>query len=101
MDREEIIDGVIELLRRYKDVGSIHQEPYKGDFFKLFAAAFNSGLMASPQPAGYLSADALSHVIVERDPDVAEDKIFPNVLTFWQEWTYAWQRRDQIQPKAE
>ncbi len=41
MERSEIIDGVVDLLRLHNDGlrGTIHQEPYKGDFFKLFAAA--------------------------------------------------------------
>jgi hypothetical protein len=48
MDREEIIEGIITYLRQHKNNlrGSIHQEPYKGDFFKLFAAAFNAGYLS-------------------------------------------------------
>ena|SRR6202049_2929495 len=65
MNREEIIDHIIALLRQHEENenkvrlrGSIHQEPYKVDFFKLFAAAFNAGMMANdPQPQDYLSAE--------------------------------------------
>jgi hypothetical protein len=99
MGRDEIIGGVIHLLRRHKDVGSVHQEPYKGDFFKFFTAAFNTGLIASPQPPVNLSADTLFSVIAERDPDVPDYKIFQIVRTFWEEWTYAWQP-DQLHQKV-
>src|SRR5258708_40313553 len=92
MDREEIIQGVVDLLRLYKDVGSIHQEPYRGDFFKFFAAAFNGGLIANPTQPGYLSANALADTLAERAPEVVSGENFRNLHTFWQEWTYACRR---------
>lgn len=99
MTHEEIIKGVIELLRQHKSGlrGSIHQEPYKGDFFKLFAAAFNAGLITNPGQRNYLSADALTSVIVARAPELVDDATWDNLLTFWQEWSYAWKHQNQIQ----
>ncbi len=42
MTREQIIEEVVWLLDRQlgSGMGSIHQEPYKGDVFKLFAEAY-------------------------------------------------------------
>ena len=104
MNREEIIDHIIALLRQHEGnenkvrlSGSIHQEPYKVDFFKLFAAAFNAGMMANdPQPQDYLSADALADILAERAPDVVDRKTFGDLHAFWQEWTYAWKHSDEL-----
>jgi hypothetical protein len=51
---DEIVEGVITLLRQHQDNlrGSFHQEPYKGDFFKLFAAAYNVSLRGRPPGRG-------------------------------------------------
>ncbi len=95
MERSEIIDGVVDLLRLHNDGlrGTIHQEPYKGDFFKLFAAAFNAGLIESPAAkAGYLSADALASALGDRAPEIPTNQTYYDLLTFWKEWTYAWHR---------
>ena len=85
------------LLRQHKDGvrGSIHQEPYKGDFFELFAIAFNGGLITSGGQPGYLSADALADIINERAPDVTDSHAFGHLHTFWREWAYAWRRCDE------
>jgi hypothetical protein len=100
MNRDEIIENVITLLREHEESGglvklrgSIHQEPYKRDFFNLFAEAFNAGLMRDTLK-GYLSADALNDVIAERAPDVVGNKTFRELHTFWQGWTYAWEHID-------
>jgi hypothetical protein len=92
--RTEIVDGVIRLLRDHKNklAGSIHQDPYKSDFFKLFADAYNAGLMQQYR----LRADALADSVAERDPDVTGDELFVTLITFWREWTYAWERHDQL-----
>jgi hypothetical protein len=92
----EIVDGVILLLQHHKNnlAGSIHQDPYKSDFFRLFADAYNAGLMASNN----LQADALANFIEERDPDLidlTDNSTYVNLLTFWREWTYAWDRINQ------
>lgn len=96
MDREEIIQGVVNFLRLYKDVGTIHQEPYRENVFRLFAAAFNGGLIASPAHPGYLSADALANIIAERAPEVVNSKNCHDLHTFWEEWTYAWRRCGEL-----
>jgi hypothetical protein len=101
MNGEQIIDEFIALLRRHDTVvyrsASLHQEPYKGDFFKLFAAAYNAGLMKrNPEPIPYLSADALTDIIVSRAPDIVDSENFRTVRSFWQEWTYAWERSGDV-----
>jgi hypothetical protein len=101
MIRDQIVDGIIELLRQHQNKlrGTIHQEPYKGDFFGLFASAFNAGLLDRSQRV-YLSADALTDIIVTRAPEVVDSKTpyttWSNFRDFWREWDYAWSRTDQI-----
>jgi hypothetical protein len=97
MNREEILVKIEELLRQHKEGlrGSIHQEPYKGDFFRLFAAAYNGGLMDSPSHSGYLSADAMIDALASRAPDLNDQKTCENLYTFWLEWTYAWRQLHQ------
>jgi hypothetical protein len=99
MDRNEIVDTLGELLRQHKDGlrGSIHQEPYRGDLFKLFAEAFNQGLITTPSQPGYLSADALSDTLSERVPEILDSQPFRDLHTMWGEWTYAWRHIDQLQ----
>ena len=104
MTRDEILEGVIDLLRQHQKGmrGTIHQEPYKGDFFRFFAAAWNAGLlMNTPQPSGYLSADALADVLAERAPDVVDterwDTTWFSLLTMWGDWTYAWRRHGEAE----
>jgi hypothetical protein len=96
--RDEIVGGVITLLRQHQNNlrGSFHQEPYKGDFFRLFAAAYNGGLIDQGQP-NYLSADALTDVITARDPDVLDTKAWRDLHSAWQDWTYAWRRSDELE----
>jgi hypothetical protein len=86
MTKSEIVDGVIELLHGHKsgDRGSIHQDPYKADFFKLFAAAYNAG------GGNVLYADALAALVVARAPELAKGEVWKNLYNAWSEWTYAW-----------
>jgi len=99
MDREQIVRALADLLDQHRNGlrGSMHQEPYKGDFFRLFAAAFNAGLIEEPGQTGYLSADALSDVLTDRFPETVESEEFSILHSFWGEWTYAWRRRNEIQ----
>jgi hypothetical protein len=101
---DQIVDDLITLLRRHETVyrsASLYQEPYKGDFFKVFAAAFNAGLMKkNPEPRPYLSADALRHIIASRAPDVIDSQRFCTVRSFWMEWTYAWEHGDLLKKEA-
>jgi hypothetical protein len=99
MNHEQIVDGVIELLRQHERGvrGSIHQEPYKGDFFRLFAAAFNAGLIESPGQTNYLSADALTDIVVVKAPELANSKTSHTLHSFWSDRTYAWRRHGEFQ----
>jgi hypothetical protein len=96
MNHDAIVEAVIDLLRHHQDGsrGSIHQEPYKGDFFKLFAAAFNAGLIESTSQADYVSADADHRCRCPR-PEVLTSATWENLRMFWQEWTYAWRHCNQ------
>jgi hypothetical protein len=100
MNYEEIVESIIGLLRQHSDGlrGTIYQEPYKWDFFRLFTVAFNAGLLERTAQREYLSADALNDLLVSRSPDVLESDACKNLYTFWQEWTYAWRRRSEARP---
>jgi hypothetical protein len=100
--RGEIVDQVIDLLRSHAFeargsamVGSIHQEPYKHDFFTLFAAAFNNGMMRGS--GDVLNADALLDSIKERAPELLHGEAWRNLYTFWSEWTYAWRHASELE----
>ena len=59
MTHDKIVDQIITLLRSQdKHGGYFHQEPYKGDFFRLFVLATERG-------AG-LKADRLHSLIAAR-----------------------------------
>jgi hypothetical protein len=98
MTKDEIVDGVIELLRQHKEGlrGSIHQDPYKDDMFALFADAFNGGMMRGHEDV--LCADALVNLITVRAPDLCEGEAWRTLYTFWAEWTYAWQHAGEWEP---
>ena len=96
MNRDEIIREVIDLLEQHLGGtrGAMDQEPYKGDFFKLFKEAYRQGLM---EPGGQrmLTADALSGVLAERffTEDSQDDKrrdLMEQLYIKWAEWRYAW-----------
>ena len=91
MSREEILAQIEELLRQHKAGlrGSVRQDPYKSDFFQLFAAAFNGGLLTVGHPR-YLSADALTDILNNKAPELADDEAWQILHGCWQEWTYAW-----------
>ncbi len=42
-EADAYLHEIMRLLKLYVDVTYIGQEPYKGDFFKVFAEAFRSG----------------------------------------------------------
>lgn len=93
MNREEILNKIEKLLHQHNDGirGSVHQEPYKGDLFKLFAAAFNGGLIDSTSNPDYLSTDALRVALASRSPELLNHDSWHNFYKFWSDWTYAWQ----------
>lgn len=93
MSKEAIVQAIEDLLRQHKDGlrGSVHQEPYKGDIFRQFSAAYNEGLLdRSIASADYLSADVLADILVSRAPDLLIHNALREIQTFWLEWTYAW-----------
>ena len=97
MNRDELVDQLITLLRQHKaeQRGSIHQEPYKGDFFRLFAVAYNAGMMRSDAPKS-ARADALIVPFVSRAPELIEGPVWETFHQFWSDWTYAWDHANQI-----
>jgi len=67
---DEIVDEIIRLIRTRDELGGyFQQEPYKGDFFRLFLAAVDAGLLKSTAPKS-LKLDSLTSIIGARDPDV-------------------------------
>lgn len=98
MKRDEVVSKIVELLRLHKDGlrGSLHQEPYKGDAFNIFADAFNNGLIGSPSQSDYLSADALRNELDSRAPELVEQEAWGILNRFWADWTYAWDNADKL-----
>jgi len=94
MTREEVLDKIERLLRLSKDGtrGSIDHEPNKGDLFRLFAAAFNSGLIDSSGQSGNLQADTLANTLANRAPELTDQVAWQTLYSFWSAWTYAWQQ---------
>lgn len=94
MTREELLDRVEELLRQHKDGlrGSIHREPNKGELFRLFASAFNSGLIDAPERSDNLCADVLIDTLAGRAPELKEQGPWNDVYRLWSAWTYAWRQ---------
>jgi hypothetical protein len=94
MNSEQVIGDLVKLFQHYETVlpgADLHQEPYKGDFFKLFAIAYNAGFMkTNPESFPFLRADALIPLIDSRAPGIVDGKNFKIVHGFWREWTYAW-----------
>jgi hypothetical protein len=67
MTNEEILNRINQYLDQYlNDIrGYIRQEPYIGDFFKLFAAAYANRESAGPS-ASHITSDGLVEEIGER-----------------------------------
>lgn len=70
MTSEDVLDQIEELLRQSRDGtrSSIDREPNKGDLFRLFAAAFNGGLIDSSGQSSNFHADALVNTLTNRAP---------------------------------
>lgn len=98
MNRDDVVSKVVELLQLHKDGlrGSLHQEPYKADAFKVFAEAFNSGLIESQGQADYLSADALLNILNSRAPELVTQEAWDILYRFWTDWDYAWKNADKL-----
>ncbi len=105
MDYEQIIQKVQSLLELHiKQDAYIGQEPYKGDFFKVFKEAYRGGYCDSDRarpPGQLLTADALTEVINTRwesksdHEEKRKQKVLGTLNTMWQEWIYAWDHYDQ------
>ena len=98
MNKEEIITEIKTYLDQHlrNMRGSIYQEPYKGDFFRLFREAYRNGYcdVASPRP---FTGDALSDIIEQRW-QLGEQKqrysLMEKLFDMWDEWRYAWDHYD-------
>ena len=70
MSINEIINEIIRLVRaRDTNGGHFHDEPYKGDFFRLFIAAWDAGLLKRAGPKS-LKLDSLIRIVGDRDPAI-------------------------------
>lgn len=95
MTGQEILTAIGKLLDVHLKLGgSIHQEPYKGDFFKLFVDAYkNDYFRVSAHPR--LTGDAIHDYFVENicaeenDYNDRKLKLLDDVLIMWREWFYA------------
>lgn len=90
MNNNAIVERVIELLRGHQNEargvsmrGSISQEPYKADFFKVFANSFN-------RSGDHITADALADAIADKGPEFVANNTWHEMYRFWSDWTYAW-----------
>ena len=80
----EIIDGHTGDDKGY---GSIHQDPYKSDVFRLFTQAFKQNMDIA-------MADALCDKLAEKYPPHYEQTKLKNetlvlIASWWREWRYA------------
>jgi hypothetical protein len=97
MSKESVVQAIETLLRQHKDDqrGIAQQEPYRGDFFRQFAAAYNEGLL-NTNNTDRLTADALCDCLTSRAPELLEQDAWRSLYTFWQEWSYAWHHVSQM-----
>lgn len=101
MTQQDIIRELHELLDMHLKGtrGYIGQEPYKGDFFKLFQEAYRSGFI-EPSSSPRLTGDALRETLGTRwfDDDESLNKkrteLLDLLFTKWDEWRYAWDHHD-------
>lgn len=98
MTQEEIITRLIDHLDLYLTggFGSVHQDPYKSDIFKLFREAYNNGYCehpSSPLLTGDALRDTLQVLWDTGGEETQRQKLANEVLTMWDEWRYAWDHR--------
>ncbi len=101
MTPEKIIEEIIDCLDSHLKGGRgyIGQEPYKGDFFKLFKEAYRNGYFED-STSQRLTGDALRDILKERwlKEDGKNDermKLMERLFTMWNEWRYAWDHYDR------
>ena len=99
MTNEEILNRINEYLDQHLSGirGYIRQEPYIGDFFKLFAAAYANREAADPA-ASHITNDGLVEEVGERShrTDSSENHqkkldLLRKLGAMWSEWDYAWE----------
>ncbi len=94
MTPTEIVEKLVQYVDQHEqnNRGSVHQDPYKSDFFNLFVEAHNSGFMGFDQNPR-LTADGIRDALPEHI--AVGSPLVQQILGFWQEWTYAWDRANQ------
>jgi len=117
---------IMRLLKLYEEVTYIGQEPYKGDFFKVFAEAYRSGyctlgyrydeekdrLVQCKAQRPLISGDAIWSFAKKQGwvhaEMMGEEKRYCDiemVRTWWDEWVYAWKhpvpRRKYVRRRSE
>ena len=111
--RDQFLGEVLSLLRMYEGVLSIRQGSYKEDFFKVFVDAFHAKFCVATERFDVASGrmvrcknqrplitpDSIWSYAKDHDWCHAEmtvdEKRYRNiqmVMTWWEEWTYAWER---------
>ena len=97
MKQEDIIKEVQKLLELHflGTLGYMGQEPYKGDFFKLFKEAYQAGFCDTSSNQT-LTGDAFRSILVARwfsgdkNDDAKKEKLLDQLFSMWDEWRYAW-----------
>lgn len=97
MDQEEIISTALTYLKQHLDEkgmrGHMDQEPYKGDWFRLFKEAYNNNYFdysASPLLTGDAFRDALVARWFDEDRDDEKTELLTQLINKCDEWRYAW-----------
>jgi hypothetical protein len=97
MNANEILDRIDKYLDQHLDPkaprGSIYQDPYKGDFFKLCLEAYRHGYFetnSSPRLTGDAMADRFYERWMSLDQEHRENKfkLLKNMIAMWDEWHY-------------
>jgi hypothetical protein len=81
-------------------VGSLLQEPYKGDLFKLFTAAYWGGMTERHHDRDSLTGDYLVEEVGRLCPSAKldgskENNLLWKVMGWWNEWRYAYNHYDK------
>jgi hypothetical protein len=96
MPSESILEELMEYLEHHvhRAQGSPWQEPYKGDLFKIFQAAYRDGLTSQPP----LTGDSIREACEERwqlrddEPSRALRRTLEDIAVMWNAWGYALKR---------
>lgn len=98
MNADEILDRIDRYLDQHLDPaggrGSIYQDPYKSDFFKLCLEAYQRDYF-EPSSKPRLTGDAMADTFWERWMSLGKErqeekfKLLKDVIAMWDEWHYA------------